>query len=128
MPVDSEKLRQTLDQLHQQLEEAESLDPDVAARLRATMDDIRSTLARQAAAASTPASTAGEAPAEVVVPRDETAARDAVVEERVTTSEDAEEPNFTQRIAEAEQQFQTSHPTLSNTLQRLVDILAQMGI
>ncbi len=96
MSVESEQLRQTLAQLHRQLDEAPRLDPEVAAQLRTTIDDIRAALEKQERA---------DAPAE-------------------TEPDDS----LAGRLTEAEQYFESSHPTLATTLQRLVDILAQMGI
>ncbi|MFV2067961.1 MAG: DUF4404 family protein [Pirellulales bacterium] len=37
-------------------------------------------------------------------------------------------PSMTERLTEAAVQFEESHPTLSATVTRLIDILAQMGI
>lgn len=96
MTVDPEKLRQTLAQLHEQLDAATTLDPEAAAQLRAAAEEIDAALARQ-----------GDVPTEYA---------------------DDDEPTLADRLTDAEQQFATEHPTISTTLQRLVDMLAQMGI
>ena len=47
MTDDREQLHQTLEQLHEQLEETDQLDPELADQLKQTMDDIRTTLEKQ---------------------------------------------------------------------------------
>jgi hypothetical protein len=47
MPLDREKLQQTLAELHAQLDEAESLDSDLEAQLRAAAGQIERTLYKQ---------------------------------------------------------------------------------
>ena len=47
MTADSDKLHAALDQLHKQLEEAESLDPESVAQLVAAMEEIQATLQKQ---------------------------------------------------------------------------------
>ena len=109
MTIDTERLRHTLEQLHQQLDQAESLDPEVAAQLEATINDLRATLARRAEAER----------AELENPPAETAREE---------DDETDEHSLAYRLGEAEQYFESSHPTLANTVKRLVDILAQMGI
>lgn len=128
MPLDSEQLRQTLDRLHQQLEEAERLDPDVAARLRATMDDIRTVLDQQASLPAENVPLSAPPPAEPAPTVEPAAGEEPLAQKDVAAGDVDEEPTIAQRLSEAEQQFASSHPTLSNSLQRLVDMLAQMGI
>lgn len=47
MTLDRQQLLETLDQLHNQLEEADNLDPESAAHLRATMVEIQQALDEQ---------------------------------------------------------------------------------
>lgn len=87
----SDKLHQTLDQLHEQLDEAERLDPQTAAQLKKTIGDIRTTLQEKGLEAEA-------------------------------------HSTLSQRLSDAAIHFEESHPTISGTLERLVDMLAQMGI
>jgi hypothetical protein len=94
MNGDRDQLRQTLEQLRRQLNQAERLDPEAEAQLRATLDDIHAALDKRTEAGTAP----------------------------------AEEPTLANRLNEAEASFEAEHPTLAGTLQRLADLLAQIGI
>jgi uncharacterized membrane protein len=98
MTLDREKLQQTLAELHSQLDEAESLDADLAAQLRTVAGEIEQTLEKQQAAG--PASDPSE-PAPASAP---------------------------ELLEEAAVEFEQSHPTIAGTVRRLIDVLAQMGI
>jgi hypothetical protein len=60
MTLDREKLQQTLAELHAQLDEAESLDADLADQLRAAAGDIERTLDKQQPAGETDAASTPE--------------------------------------------------------------------
>jgi hypothetical protein len=94
MNDDRDQLRQTLEQLRRQLNQAERLDPEAEAQLRATIDDIHAALDRRGGAKTPP----------------------------------TEGPPFANRLSEAETHFEAEHPNLVGTLQRLADLLAQIGI
>lgn len=83
-----QQLDEALTQLHQQLADADHLDRDQVAALRATVAEIQAVLER---------------------------------EERSETS-------LAARMREAARHFEDSHPTLTNTVGRVADMLAQMGI
>ena len=51
----SDDLRETLEQLHQQLAAADNLDADTVERLRTTMDEVRATLEKRQAPDEPPA-------------------------------------------------------------------------
>lgn len=98
MTLDREKLQQTLAELHSQLDEAESLDADLAAQLRAVASEIEQTLEKRQAAG--PATGSSETPP----------------------------PSTPELLEEAAVEFEQSHPTIAGTVRRLIDVLAQMGI
>jgi len=87
------KLRKLLEQLQDELERAEKVEPESRDLLRDVMADIHTTLERSAD---------GEAPA----------ADDSVKD----------------RLDQAMVEFESSHPQLSFTLERLMESLANMGI
>ena len=89
MTDDSRKLRETLDLLHRQLEQAG--DSRVAQRLRVAVGDYQDALAGDGSVA-------------------------------------AEHASLADHLIESAAHFEQSHPTLSGTLRRLIDILGQMGI
>ncbi len=89
--TDSEQLRETLDLLHRQLDEAKDIDTDVAVKLTGAIGDIVAVLDKQ-------------------------------------TDAEYEPESLGERLGEAARHFEQSHPTLSGTIGRLADILAQMGI
>jgi hypothetical protein len=95
MTENSEKLRTTLTELHEQLRQAHSVDPQTRDLLRAILADIQATLAGSTAEPARPQ------------------------EEHATHID---------RLAEAARHFEASHPTLSGTVSRLIDILQQIGI
>lgn len=99
MNADHDQLRETLEQLRRQLNRAERLDPEAEAQLRATLADIHAAL---------------DKPPDIKTPAAETPA--------------AKEPTLANRLSEAEASFEAEHPTLAGTLQRLADLLAQIGI
>lgn len=101
MTLNREKLQQTLDELHAQLDEAESVDAELAAQLRSAAADITRTLEKQSAE---------EAPEKA----EEAASEDS------TPSPDM--------LEEAAVEFEQSHPTIAGTIRRVIDMLAQMGI
>jgi hypothetical protein len=91
MTADSEKLHETLDQLHRQLDQAEHLDPELVAELKETMEEIQATLQKQ-------------------------------------DREADGEQGLVDRLNDSALSFQKSHPTIAGTVQRVIDMLAQMGI
>ena len=92
MPDKSERLRTALADLHTQLSQVDTLDPESRDLLEAIAADIKAALA---APPSTPR------PGEL---------------------------SLSQRLSEATRQFEESHPTIGGVVERLVDVLAQMGI
>lgn len=102
MTLDREKLRQTLAELHAQLDETESLDAELAAQLRVVAAEIASKVDPQAAP---PTSNAGDS------------------DEPQTA-----ETSTPERLEDAALQFEQSHPTIAGTVRQLIDMLAQMGI
>jgi len=86
---DPEKLRELVDQLHQQLEEAEALDEQSTEQLQTALEEIRAALDRNQA---------------------------------------SDQESVGERLEEATAHFEQSHPTIATTLERLVDMLGQMGI
>jgi len=101
MATEREQLRQTLDQLHQQLQGAKDLDPQLAAQLRTTTAEIEQKL-----------SAIGSAPPAAAVEQ----------------AEPQEEESFQDSLQQAAVHFEESHPTLYGTVSRLIDVLAQLGI
>lgn len=85
-----DQLRETLDELHQQLSDAENLDEDLARRLRTTLSEIQ-----------------------------------AKLDEKRLPSESTE---HTDPLSETVSHFRQSHPTLADTITRLIDTLGQVGI
>lgn len=94
MTAESERLRQTLDKLHAELESVAVVDPEVRALLEDAVQEIHDTLDE------------GGDDAEPA----------------------AEEKSVAERLGEAARHFEDSHPTVSMTLGRIIDILGQMGI
>ncbi len=85
-----ERLSEILNELHQQLEAAEPLDPEVEQQLRQVMQEIGEALPQEDAA-------------EQLSP-------------------------LRQRIRDASDHFEQSHPVLYRTIDQLVDGLGQIGI
>jgi hypothetical protein len=94
MPGDAERLRQTLSELHEELESSGSIDPGLREPLRQVLQDILAALDR---------SDAGEASPEAA-------------------------GSLAERLQEMALGFETEHPTLAGTLNRLTHALSSMGI
>ena len=105
MTADPQQLRQTLDDLHQELADADHLDPQMTAQLQSTLAEIQAKLAQQSATLAAPPEERNDEPTDL-----------------------DEDPSLIDRVHEVEQYFESTHPTLAGTLKRLVDILATMGI
>lgn len=86
-----QQLDEALAQLQQQLADADHLDRDQIASLRAMVADIQAALEQE-------------------------------------EQEERSEPSLAARMREAARHFEDSHPTLTNTVGRVADALAQMGI
>ena len=99
--MEYQQLHETLERLHAQLRETEKLPPEALAELAEVDRQIDAILARQG----------GESRAQ----GEPVAAQPG-------------EESVAERLREAAQEFEQSHPTLAGTLHRLVDTLAQMGI
>ena len=113
MNVERQKLEQTLNQLHEQLSEADALDPEVADKLRHALSEIREVLIDKAIEAKAMEAKAGEATA---------------VESSADVPSSSEPASTTETLDAAAVHFSETHPTLADTLRRLIDVLAQMGI
>lgn len=87
-----ERLRAALADLHAQLAEVDTLDPESRDLLQTIASDIQAALA---------------------TPR---------------SNPKPGEQSLSQRLTEATRQFEESHPTIGGVVERLVDVLAQMGI
>jgi len=97
--VSKEKIAELLQQLHAELAEADDLDAEISAQLRATSTEIRDALER-------------EEPGELA-----------------TSNSIEEEPSTViDQLRDAAERFEDSHPTLTNTVGRIADALAQLGI
>jgi hypothetical protein len=94
MPEDPERLRQTLTELHRELESSSSVGPELRGPLRALLRDIQTVLDR---------SESESGPSQ-------------------------HEPSLAERIQELALEFETEHPTLAGTLNRLTHALSSMGI
>jgi len=91
MSDQSERIRSALAELHEQLESADPVDPDLLKLLRTVSDDIRGALEE--------AGESGE-----------------------------QERSLTDRISDLALHFETSHPLIAATLNRLTHNLSSMGI
>jgi len=98
MSLDREKLQQTLTELHAQLDEADSLDGELATQLRSVASEIERKLNKQPAGEADPDRVPGDA------------------------------ANAPELLEDAAVQFEQSHPTIAGTVRQLIDMLAQMGI
>lgn len=52
----------------------------------------------------------------------------ATLQKRTDGDESPPEESITGRLSDAVQQFEDSHPTLAGVVQRMIDVLGQMGI
>ena len=108
MPI--RKLRETLEQLHKQLESADQLDAEERAQLRATMQEIQATLA-----GDTP--NAANAPANA----------DADADAETNANANADEHSPLDRLRDLVEHFEGDHPTLSRRLAELVNSMHNLG-
>ena len=83
-----QKLEETLQELHEQLANAEDLGSDQVAMLRVTLAEIQAKLG----------------------------------------TDHSEHSSLSAQLQESIEQIQGSHPVLTNTMVRVADLLAQMGI
>ena len=100
MTEPAQRLRVTLAQLHGELERVGELDPDVRAMLEASLADIHQVLERTGESKHAEAGEAAE----------------------------KEDSSIRERLNEAVQHFEESHPSLATNLGSLIDTLQQMGI
>lgn len=98
MSQQSDKLRSTLEELHAQLEQVKSGDPEVRDMLRGTLREIGEALEADREAAAEP------------------------------SEEKEEDGSIRERLNDAAVHFEDTHPMLSRTISGLVDMLGQMGI
>lgn len=98
MPDDLQNLRETLAELHRQLEAAQSLDADSQVMLRQVTADIEQALARGGGAGQS------------------------------LERESGRRGSLAGRLADATRGFESTHPMLSGAIGSVVDALAQMGI
>jgi hypothetical protein len=94
-----------LEDLHRSLSSAERVDPETRQALVVLLSDIDRLLAKSPAAGSTPA--AGQT---------------------TVAAAKASDDLHVDRLTEAAQRFQATHPTLAGTLSGLADALGRMGI
>ncbi len=96
-----QRLRATLAELHQQLQQLPRDDEESGALLRAAVEEIQAKLAQAAdSPAASPSATDSPSLAE----------------------------QFSEPLTEGARRFEATHPTLSRVLENLIDMLAQMGI
>jgi chromosome segregation ATPase len=93
MSHDQERLEQALQELQQELDDLQNVDPQLRQRLERTLADLRSALAQ--------------------TPRAESA---------------RQPPGVVQRLTEAAEHFEETHPTLAGTIGSVIDALGRMGI
>lgn len=106
MSLETDQLRETLAQLHQQLAKARPLEADVETRLRKAVEEIQEALESQSAPSGS----------------------DQSASDQPSGERPHDEPSLVDRLRESAEHFEHSHPTISGTLGRLVDVLAQLGI
>jgi hypothetical protein len=89
----SEKLKAALTELHAELEQVDTVDPELRQMLVGTMSDINKAL-------------------------------------EARSSEEAveQEDSLSGRLAESIKDFEESHPNIAGIVQRMIDVLSQMGI
>lgn len=92
--MEKRELRQRLEELHRELQEAEPIDPAAHELLRKVMEDIQRQL--------------------------EAVERDSEV--------DAEPESLIDRLRDAVNDFEESHPSLTDAAGRVIDTLARIGI
>jgi len=97
--VSKEKIAELLQQLHIELADADDLDAETSAQLRAASTEIRDALER-------------EEPVQWVN----------------SDSREEEPSTVIDQLRGAAERFEDSHPTLTNTVGRIADALAQLGI
>jgi len=95
--------------------ELDELDPATRDRLRETLSDISTALARQA---GTPSAVAAAEP-------DSQRIAD---EEDTTLDDEASQQSLAERLNDATRGLESTHPELSTTLGGVINALAQMGI
>jgi ABC-type transporter Mla subunit MlaD len=103
-----DQLKQTLQQLHQQLERTDDIDPELQQWLRVLDEDIHKLLAARGAEGASDAEGAGDAPA--------------------STDDDSDDENLATRADDIARRFATRHPQLEPVLRQISDALARLGI
>jgi DNA repair ATPase RecN len=92
--MNKDKIAQLLNQLHEELSDADGVDPALSERLRSATAAIEEALDRDQAIAA-----------------------------------EREHPQgMIEQLRDAANQFEDSHPTLTNTVGRIADALSQLGI
>ncbi len=107
MSEDLRKLRETIGELRSELNAMDDIDGEAEALLKNAVDDIESTLERHEAEETTAEETT-----------------DANSPESI----DDEEPSVVDRLTDAAQEYEESHPTLSGIIGSIIDTLSRMGI
>lgn len=102
-----EKLRHLLKELHEELEQADRVEPEAREMLRGVMDDIHGVL-------NQPPGASEEA---------------AVAVGGTSEAQDTDSPSgLKDRLDKAVVEFESSHPELSFAVERLISALTAMGI
>jgi len=117
MPDRLEKLRATVLELENQLQNPSDLDPAARELLTAAARDIQAALAHSTVGTALSGSSA---PGGSASGSDSAASSGAAADQR--------DAGLTSRISDAARQFETEHPTLAGILERIADGLAQLGI
>ena len=114
----TDDLRATLDRLHQELESLEGGDPAVRQMLVETLHEVEQALEKFPTAGATGGAATST----------DEAASEETPDGQADQQQAAEEHSIIDRLREAAQHFEESHPVLSSMIGSTIDALARMGI